>query len=96
MDSGLMFWLFVVSVPASAFGGKLGMASGVFVVPILTTFVYRPLRRLYLKSGSTSSRDAWPMIDMGRDAADDQQISSNISEGHVRGFWRGYQEMMGL
>jgi hypothetical protein len=38
MDSGLMLWLFVVSVPASAFGGMLGMASGIFVVPILTMF----------------------------------------------------------
>ena len=58
MDYAFMLWLFVVSVPASAFGGMLGMASGVFVVPILTTFAYRSLRRLYLQSGSANSRDA--------------------------------------
>ncbi|PQV52481.1 hypothetical protein B0G83_103230 [Paraburkholderia sp. BL21I4N1] len=35
-DFGL--WLFAVSVGASALGGMLGMASGIFIVPILTTF----------------------------------------------------------
>ena len=49
-----------------------------------------------VQSGSAGSRDACSMADMGRDATDDQQISSDITEGHVRGFWRGYQEMMGL
>jgi anthranilate 1,2-dioxygenase large subunit len=49
-----------------------------------------------VQSGSAGSRDACSMADMGRDAADDQQISSDITEAHVRGFWRGYQEMMGL
>lgn len=33
-----MLWLFAVSVVASAFGGMLGMASGIFIVPILTMF----------------------------------------------------------
>jgi len=33
-----MLWLFAVSVAASALGGILGMASGIFIVPILTTF----------------------------------------------------------
>jgi anthranilate 1,2-dioxygenase large subunit len=49
-----------------------------------------------VQSGSAASRDACSMVDMGRDATDEQQISSDIAEGHVRGFWRGYQEMMGL
>ena len=31
-------WLFAVSAAASALGGMLGMASGIFIVPILTTF----------------------------------------------------------
>lgn len=31
-------WLFTVSVGASALGGMLGMASGIFIVPILTMF----------------------------------------------------------
>ena len=38
MDSGVMLWLFAVSVAASALGGMLGMASGIFIVPILTMF----------------------------------------------------------
>ncbi|HZZ09261.1 MAG TPA: sulfite exporter TauE/SafE family protein [Paraburkholderia sp.] len=35
-DFGL--WLFAVSLGASALGGMLGMASGIFIVPILATF----------------------------------------------------------
>ncbi len=31
-------WLFAVSLGASALGGMLGMASGIFIVPILTSF----------------------------------------------------------
>ena len=31
-------WLFAVSVGASALGGMLGMASGIFIVPILSMF----------------------------------------------------------
>ena len=38
MDTAFMLWLFAVSVAASAFGGMLGMASGIFIVPILTMF----------------------------------------------------------
>jgi uncharacterized protein len=38
MDWAFMVWLFAVSVVASAFGGMLGMASGIFIVPILTIF----------------------------------------------------------
>jgi uncharacterized membrane protein YfcA len=38
MDWAFMLWLFAVSVVASAFGGMLGMASGIFIVPILTMF----------------------------------------------------------
>ena len=38
MDSGFMLWLFAVSMAASALGGMLGMASGIFIVPILTMF----------------------------------------------------------
>lgn len=38
MNAGLMIWLFAVSAGASAFGGMLGMAGGIFVVPILTMF----------------------------------------------------------
>jgi len=38
MDSGLAFWLFAVSLGASALGGMLGMARGIFIVPILVIF----------------------------------------------------------
>src|ERR1700730_13332921 len=38
MHAGFGAWLFAVSVAASALGGTLGMASGIFIVPILTMF----------------------------------------------------------
>ena len=34
----LSAWLFAVSIVASALGGALGMASGIFIVPVLTLF----------------------------------------------------------
>src|SRR6516165_3761198 len=44
MDPGFGLWLFAVSVGASALGGMLGMASGIFVVPILTMFGHIDIR----------------------------------------------------
>jgi len=38
MDIGFTVWLFAISIGASALGGMLGMASGIFIVPILTVF----------------------------------------------------------
>jgi len=38
MADSFSLWLFAVSVGASALGGMLGMASGIFIVPILTLF----------------------------------------------------------
>ncbi len=38
MDLGFGLWLFAVSLGASALGGMLGMAGGIFIVPILTLF----------------------------------------------------------
>jgi uncharacterized membrane protein YfcA len=38
MDGDFILWLFAISVAASALGGMLGMASGIFIVPILTIF----------------------------------------------------------
>jgi len=38
MDIGFTIWLFAISIGASALGGMLGMASGIFIVPILTMF----------------------------------------------------------
>src|ERR1700754_1614439 len=38
MDSGFAIWLFTVSLVTSALGGMLGMASGIFIVPMLTVF----------------------------------------------------------
>ena len=36
MDTSFALWLFVAAFGASALGGMLGMASGIFIVPILT------------------------------------------------------------
>jgi len=38
MDIGFTIWLFAISIGASVLGGMLGMASGIFIVPILTVF----------------------------------------------------------
>src|ERR1700758_1198402 len=38
MGAQFSLWLFAVSLGASALGGMLGMASGIFIVPILTIF----------------------------------------------------------
>jgi uncharacterized membrane protein YfcA len=38
MNTGFAIWLLAVSFGASALGGMLGMASGIFIVPILTIF----------------------------------------------------------
>ena len=38
MDPAFVAWLIAVSIGASALGGALGMASGIFIVPILTMF----------------------------------------------------------
>ena len=44
MNSGTQLWLFAMSVGASALGGMLGMASGIFIVPILTIFGHIDIR----------------------------------------------------
>jgi uncharacterized membrane protein YfcA len=38
MAGSFSLWLFAVSLAASALGGMLGMASGIFIVPVLTIF----------------------------------------------------------
>jgi uncharacterized membrane protein YfcA len=38
MAGSFSLWMFAVSMAASAFGGMLGMASGIFMVPFLTMF----------------------------------------------------------
>ena len=44
MNAETELWLFAVSVGASALGGMLGMASGIFIVPILTIFGHVDIR----------------------------------------------------
>ena len=44
MNGGFALWLFAVSLGASALGGMLGMASGIFIVPILTIFGHLDIR----------------------------------------------------
>lgn len=38
MEAGSESWLFAVALGASALGGMLGMASGIFIVPVLVLF----------------------------------------------------------
>jgi len=44
MNTGTELWLFAVSLGASALGGMLGMASGIFIVPVLTMFGHVDIR----------------------------------------------------
>ena len=44
MDAWLALWLFAISLGASALGGMLGMASGIFIIPILTMFGHVDIR----------------------------------------------------
>jgi uncharacterized protein len=44
MNPETELWLFAVSVATSALGGMLGMASGIFIVPILTIFGHVDIR----------------------------------------------------
>jgi uncharacterized membrane protein YfcA len=38
MNTGIGSWLFGLSLGANPLGGMLGMASGIFIVPILALF----------------------------------------------------------
>ncbi len=44
MNIGTELWLFAVSLGASALGGMLGMASGIFIVPVLTMWGHVDIR----------------------------------------------------
>jgi hypothetical protein len=44
MDPGFGLWLFALALGASALGGMLGMAGGIFLVPVLTMFVHIDIR----------------------------------------------------
>jgi hypothetical protein len=44
MNTGTELWLFAVSLGASALGGMLGMASGIFIVPVLTMWGHVDIR----------------------------------------------------
>jgi uncharacterized protein len=44
MNTENELWLFGVSLGASALGGMLGMASGIFIVPVLTMFGHVDIR----------------------------------------------------
>lgn len=44
MTPAFTLWLFAVSLAASGFGGMLGMASGIFIVPALTVFGHVDIR----------------------------------------------------
>jgi len=44
MSTGLTLWLFGVAAGTSLLGGVLGMASGIFIVPVLTLFGHLDIR----------------------------------------------------
>jgi uncharacterized membrane protein YfcA len=44
VDPRFVVWLFAVALGASALGGMLGMAGGIFVVPLLTMFGHLDIR----------------------------------------------------
>lgn len=44
MDLRFELWLFAVALGTSALGGMLGMASGIFIVPVLTMFGHVDIR----------------------------------------------------
>ena len=44
MNTGTELWLFAVSLGSSALGGMLGMASGIFIVPVLTLWGHIDIR----------------------------------------------------
>lgn len=46
--------------------------------------------------GTVRDGDECSMADMGRDAPENEQITSGITEYRIRRFWRGYQKLMGL
>jgi len=50
MNIGTELWLFAVSLGASALGGMLGMASGIFIVPVLTMCCHRYTKRRFFAS----------------------------------------------
>jgi uncharacterized membrane protein YfcA len=45
MGGSFSLWLFAVSMAASALGGMLGMAGGIFIVPVLTVFGHVEIHR---------------------------------------------------
>jgi uncharacterized protein len=44
MGPGFGLWLFALALGTSALGGMLGMAGGIFIVPVLTMFVHMDIR----------------------------------------------------
>ena len=66
MDSSFSLWLFGVSLAASALGGMLGMASGIFIVPILTIFghieIHTAIGASIVSVIACSCGGAWPFL----------------------------------
>lgn len=49
-----------------------------------------------VRGGVAGPCNPFGVIDMSRDASREEADRSDVSEGHIRNFWRGYQQMMGL
>jgi uncharacterized protein len=68
MNTGTELWLFAVSLGASALGGMLGMASGIFIVPVLTMFGHVDIRSA-IGASIVSLDSNYPDRALGRDIA---------------------------
>jgi uncharacterized protein len=62
MNIGTELWLFAVSLGASALGGMLGMASGIFIVPVLTMWGHVDIRIAIGASIACSCGSAAPFL----------------------------------
>ena len=69
MDPAFVAWLIAVSIGAGALGGALGMASGIFIVPILTMFGHLDIHAAIIVSIvsviACSSGSAAPFLENG-------------------------------
>ena len=55
-----------------------------------------PFATELVQFGTAGAGDEFSVADMGRDASEEENAHSVISEKPVRRFWRAYQEIMGL
>jgi hypothetical protein len=93
MAGSFSLWLFGVSMAARALGGMLGMAGGIFIVPLLTVFGHVEIHTavgasivfrhcLLVRRSSTvpeESPDQYPAGDRARNGNDNGRFNRSIS-----------------